>query len=68
MLRTVLPRFRNLRKVERVLPFNTSHLVCSGIGIMLVPDENGEEDAVLALLADHSMARGKVVVSDKAHP
>jgi len=67
-LSVVLPFYRKLEDFRRVLPLNAPFWARPGLEVVLVLDENGEEAAVLQLLARFPQVRWKVLVNDLAHP
>lgn len=66
-LSVILPFYRKLTEFRQVLPMNAGYLARTGIEVVIVMDDPGEEDELLEFLAGFPSICWKVIVNDWAH-
>jgi glycosyltransferase involved in cell wall biosynthesis len=67
-LSIILPFFKKLQEFRRVLALNVPYFVNPRIEVIVVMDDNTDERALMALLAQYQMVRWRVIVNDATHP
>lgn len=67
VLSIVMPWYRKLADMRRVLPINALYFARTGIEVILVMDEPSEELALLDLLKSYPDIRWQVIVNDQPH-
>lgn len=67
VLSIVMPWYRKLLHMRRVLPINALYFARPGIEVVLVMDEPSDEKALLELLRFYPEIRWQVVVNDQPH-
>lgn len=66
-LSVVMPFYRRLGELTRVLAMNEPYLARSDVEVVLVMDDPEDEESVLALVRASSRVKWRVLVNDEAH-
>lgn len=66
-LSLILPYYKRVRELARVLPLNVPYLTNPECEVVLVLDEPSEERDVLAIIRENASVRWRVLVNDEPH-